>query len=365
MKQINILHTNSFTPNEIAFLFPLYFNKRRLKSYGINLSFFSKKAPKLLEADVLLINSKLFINKWKNKEDIFEFLLSVKNKGLRVIWCDITDSTGTTQFEVLPFVDKYFKAQKLKDSSKYLHSYYGSRIFTDYYHKKFNITDHDPFPEYLSYIPKADQLDKISVHWNSALADYGIWGDRLLGDKIFKLRRFLPIPYTYPYKWYFPQKKRPLLFSCRIGTSYKRNTIAFQRKEVDRIVFQKYEKNKSTKKISRLKYMHELAQSQSVFSPFGFGEICYRDFEIFICGAACIKPEMDHMETWPDLWIKNKTYIPFKWDFSDLDELIFSLEDKKHQMIEIAENAQLKYYKYLCTKEGYNQFCEHFVRILK
>lgn len=31
----------------------------------------------------------------------------------------------------------------------------------------------------------------------------------------------------------------------------------------------------------------------AAISPFGWGKICYRDFEATLCGAASIKPNMD------------------------------------------------------------------------
>ena len=52
-------------------------------------------------------------------------------------------------------------------------------------------------------------------------------------------------------------------------------------------------------------------------SPFG-GEICYREFESFLYRCVLIKPNMEHLRTWPDYYIENKTYLPMKQD--DLDE---------------------------------------------
>ena len=42
-------------------------------------------------------------------------------------------------------------------------------------------------------------------------------------------------------------------------------------------------------------------------SPFGLGEITLKDFEVF-SGSLLMKPNMDHMLTWPNFYTKD-TYI--------------------------------------------------------
>ena len=38
-------------------------------------------------------------------------------------------------------------------------------------------------------------------------------------------------------------------------------------------------------------------------SPFGFGEITLKDFETFLSGSVLVKPNMSHMETYPNFYI--------------------------------------------------------------
>ena len=45
-------------------------------------------------------------------------------------------------------------------------------------------------------------------------------------------------------------------------------------------------------------------------SPFGWGDICIRDFETFICHSCLVKPDMSLIETWPNYYIKDKSYVP-------------------------------------------------------
>ena len=70
------------------------------------------------------------------------------------------------------------------------------------------------------------------------------------------------------------------------------------------------------------RYLLELMTSKFALSPFGWGEVCIRDYETVACGALLIKPDMTHVSTTPDIFKKYETYVPVKWDFSDLGEKI-------------------------------------------
>lgn len=64
-----------------------------------------------------------------------------------------------------------------------------------------------------------------------------------------------------------------------------------------------------------------MKNSKACISPFGWGEICYRDFESFFYGATLLKPTVDHMDTFPDFFIKNETYIPIDWNFDNIKDV--------------------------------------------
>jgi spore maturation protein CgeB len=63
-----------------------------------------------------------------------------------------------------------------------------------------------------------------------------------------------------------------------------------------------------------------MMRSKIIISPFGFGEICFRDFEAVCCGCLLVKPRMDHVRTKPDIFLPEETYVPIAWDCSDLAE---------------------------------------------
>ena len=81
----------------------------------------------------------------KNNNALLEYLSEIRSKVKKIIWFDNSDSSSVTNFEVMPYVDIYLKKQILINKSLYNSNFYGGRIFTDFYHKKFKIIDKKPF----------------------------------------------------------------------------------------------------------------------------------------------------------------------------------------------------------------------------
>ncbi|MDR7376896.1 hypothetical protein J2X19_001554 [Rhodoferax ferrireducens] len=75
-------------------------------------------------------------------------------------------------------------------------------------------------------------------------------------------------------------------------------------------------------RVKRRKFFVEMQRSKICFSPFGYGEICWRDYEAFATGALLLKPDMSHLRVLPDIFVPYETYVPLKWDLSDFDEKV-------------------------------------------
>ena len=69
--------------------------------------------------------------------------------------------------------------------------------------------------------------------------------------------------------------------------------------------------NLKTKK-SIFKYYKKLSESKVCVSPFGWGEINYRDFESFTYATLLVKPDMNHLKTWPQLY-NSKNMVSYDW----------------------------------------------------
>lgn len=88
------------------------------------------------------------------------------------------------------------------------------------------------------------------------------------------------------------------------------------------------------------KFLNLISNSKCTLSPFGMGEVCFRDFEIIQHGSLLIKPDMNLVNTYPNIYIPYETYIPCKLDYSDLIEKIQWIKDNPKQCNDIINNAR-------------------------
>jgi hypothetical protein len=90
-------------------------------------------------------------------------------------------------------------------------------------------------------------------------------------------------------------------------------------------------------------YINTLYQSKLSLSPFGQGEVCYRDFEIFEFGVVMIKPTMDIVNTNPNPYVPNETYIPVNLDWSNLNKTVIKMLDNPDKLSYIIDNSRKVY----------------------
>lgn len=356
MRRVCVLHETTYSQNGAAFLFPLYYHARALRARGVVLSFTTDAETAAGEWDVLCVSSRYFTRWWSERgpESVMTYLERVRRSTPTIVWFDITDSTGTTQFGVLPYVDRYCKGQVLRDRTRYQQRYIGARIYTDYYARLFDIRGDIPDEAHLNVSPSDGDCSKIYVGWNAGLAHYGVLGPKL--QRMWHWTRGA-VPRWYSQEWTPPQMARPVPVSCRIGTTHHRQTVARPRQEIAR----RLNAYLRTEKLSRRAYFEEMRRSRAVVAPFGLGEITLRDFEAITCGAVVLKQDMSHVETWPDLWVPGETYLPFAWDFSDLEARVHEVERDAERMAAIATEAQRRYARVLSSREGAEEFCDRFL----
>ena len=73
-----------------------------------------------------------------------------------------------------------------------------------------------------------------------------------------------------------------------------------------------------------------------------------------------MKPRMDHMETWPNFYIANETYLPFSWNLDDLRNCVEEVESNYEKFRKISINGQELYKKYTINREASELFVKHF-----
>ncbi len=281
-----------------------------------------------------------------------EILKKIKDHCNTLVWMDTADSTGTSMFDVMPYVDLYFKKQILKYTKDYCRDVYGARTFCEYYHNLLNIEDETITMRY--YPPtKEKYLDKLRVAWNVGL------GDLFARNPIQLIIH--PYSVTKP-RFLKPDTKRHLDVQYR-GSGYS-PLAGYPRTRSKELMMEMNDITISdvTKKIPKKEFINEGRNSKCILSPFGWGEICGRDFEAFVYGACMIKQSMEHCITYPNIYQPMITYVPLKWDFSDFKEKL--AKARSHEYAEIANRAQ-EYYKFFFTTEGRMDFAKHVVNELE
>jgi hypothetical protein len=76
-------------------------------------------------------------------------------------------------------------------------------------------------------------------------------------------------------------------------------------------------------RVYKLKQYRELSRNTKIIiSPWGNGELCYRDFEAMFDGCILIKPKTDFIKVLGGILQADKTYIPCANDATDLKNVI-------------------------------------------
>jgi hypothetical protein len=119
-----------------------------------------------------------------------------------------------------------------------------------------------------------------------------------------------------------------------------------------------------TNKLSRSEYLKEMSNSKICASPFGLGEITLKYFECFLSGSLLLKPDMSHMDTWPNFYVDGETCITHNWDLHDVEEKIIWALSQEQNRIEIAQQGQKRYLEYTCKQGAAARFAKHFESII-
>ena len=355
-RSVHILTRPLEDQNVRAFWAPLLANRRLLESAGISITPFEKVSGALTDCDTLILTSSFWRGPWvERRDEALPFIEDCIGRAPQVLYFDRASTSGTINTDVLPLVERYYKTNLLKDRSHYQRPLYGLRQFTDYYHREYGVVD--PQPAWSSPVEDAAELAKLRLSWNTALADYS-----LLGPRLSALYAKLPLaqlmrPAT---RFKAPSNDRSIEVSCRMGTAYKYETVAYQRRRLAEIL----DRFRSTDRVSKISYFKELRDSKVVTSPFGFSEVNYKDFETFISGALLLKPDMSHIETYPDLYEDGKTYVAHGWDLTDLSERVDRILADFPSHLHIAEAGQACYRGYTVGGDAAERFVRYFVDLL-
>ena len=102
-------------------------------------------------------------------------------------------------------------------------------------------------------------------------------------------------------------------------------------------------KLKNGVRVSQQEYYQKISSAKILLAPFGYGEMAPRDLDAAQFGAILIKPDMDFVDTIPNIFENNQTYIACKHDYSDLEEKIDKVLGSYKDYTYIIDNARKKF----------------------
>jgi hypothetical protein len=254
-----------------------------------------------------------------------ELMKKLRDKYERIVFFHDDAGGGIPRLEVLPYVDLLYHKALFKDRNLYTRSLYGKELFSDYYHEKYGVADPDARTR--AVITNPADFEKLRLSWNIGIGDFpkhtlrqriAVAAARATGPRAVK-----PFHHGDGFLKRNPQAdpvaaNRGLYgIHARLGL-ISRPSIGYQR----RLILDRIAGNPRflVGEVSQKQYNAEIAGSKIILSPFGWGELCFRDFEAVLSGALLLKPDMSHLETWPDVFVPGETYVPFSWDAEDLVE---------------------------------------------
>lgn len=260
-------------------------------------------------------------------KQIIQRLYTIKGDA-KIVYFDGDDDACIQWPEMLNYLDLYVKKHLFAETELYKKVFIGKNNLTDYVAYKFNISFSD------NIIPTSKPVDPI--YFDKIFLGYNI----ALDENIKKLYKRNLLSQLLP-------KDNDIICRATIPTNWMR----YLRKDIIPELQKMASKCQvliPDKRVTLEQYYDELRRSKICVSPFGYGEICWRDFESILCQCLLIKPDMSHIKTSPNIFVPYKTYVPVKWDFSDLQEKCFYYlehEDERNQIIAQAYKVLSDYYR--------------------
>lgn len=261
--------------------------------------------------------------------------LREQNPDARMVYLDWSAPTDLRNAARMnPLIDLYVKKHVLRDRSLYGRATLGDTNLADHYARRFGLAE----DAYCFEIPPGF-LDKLMV-----------------GPSFVTAPAILP-SFLQPFK---PAEDRPVDLHARFevhGTSW----YQAMRQEAEAVLEQARDLCLATGITPQhYRFMAELHKSKICFSPFGYGEVCWRDYEAIMAGAVLLKPDTGHIETCPDIFRPWETYVPVRWDLTDFNDALRRLLADAPLRRAIAGRAFEVLQNYTCSDDFADQMTPLF-----
>ena len=261
-------------------------------------------------------NDVLIMVRWFIKPDRvdLDLMRRLRAKYRRIAFFHDDAGGGIPRLEVLPFVDLFYTKALFRDRSLYGRPLYGKELYSDYFHAKHRVSD--PGHKERPTESRPEQLAKLRLSWNIGVGDYprgklrqraGAAATMALGfgaARQFYNRAQSPRDPVAENRGVYP-------VHARMGLNGP-PSIVYQRVLILKQITG--HPDFLVGPASQRQFNAEVSSSRITLSPFGWGELCLRDFEAVRAGSLLLKPDMSHLETWPDVFVPSETYVSFDWE---------------------------------------------------
>ncbi len=276
---------------------------------------------------------------WREAPDAMTDLVArirERHGDARLIFMDPWDETSSRFFGVLPHVDLFLKFQRLKDPRLYLREYVGGTLITDYLANYLGY----PFNGWdVSSRVEPGLEHRIGTSWNFAVSRkyQKVFQKSLRKQKSLSTRNidvFCHLSLGNPDEknsWYARYRKQTL---ATLTPMEKRRKLAMSGDYFGH------------RTVSSKQYQRDIRDSKIVVSPFGWGEVTWRDYEAACHRCLLVKPSIEHVSTTPNIFVAGETYVRVRWDLSDLEEKCEYYLEHLDEAQAIADNAHEAYRRY-------------------
>lgn len=334
-------------------LYPFILFKKEFREAGYNI--ISKHARTCEEINKLTINIDqpdiiAIRPDWTElPDDVLSVCKNLRDKysDSKIIMIDPFDQTSSRFFESLPYLDAMVKYLSLRDKKLYLQDYtagvYGVQKLKD----EFGVSPSNDW-SIRSTVDKG-QEHKI------------VTGNFIIEPELIK-KINSPIN-----NWRLGKKDKKISLFCHMSCG-KRGELEWYGKH--RVKAVEYLKNLSSfnisveaeytgePRLSRKEYVKRIKASKLVYSPLGWGEVTMRTFEAMAYQCLLVQPDISHLDMYPNIFVPNETFIPVKWDLTDLAEKCEYYITHESERVEIVTNAREAFFREFTAEKFINRY-EH------